>query len=491
MLLLLPDAQLVELIDRLVLGDEISIPPEQTRRARQSPPAYSLFGRSELSHLGLRAPKGEPAVRLAMLVCQAYAQLSLEGDLLWRLGRATGDPPLSGLLDYLRERGPRETIRSLVLSTRGVTEAVCKKLGFSVDLLLDLRERAMDVLLWKLGFNPARYDEFSQRFSSQLHRFNQAVIASPEAPNDDDRERIRSNGVNLFVYVERFIDLLVSYNIWLLSSDHFLGTDFVFDLEDGRKRVAEVLGHSLATDDVEFNWNAGGVNNLSVLLRYLAEAVSWMKTLHLRDYELIRRPEAELPHFTFGKEERFPFFHSEFWADCDRGELQRYADSYERMARMIHTADLLEVRNGLDHWRDPSRFPNADAMLACVARLKEAYDLSRTKRHLPEIRWLQSIETTRSKLVRYVFEDIDRRQLTLHGPPMVQCLRPPVFDRPYIVAPDSLLGLPNSIPLFTPRVMTPYEEYWRGYPRRRNIPHGAAEDSGADVASSLGGEKQP
>jgi hypothetical protein len=274
----------------------------------------------------------------------------------------------------------------------------------------------VDQMLWKLGFNPPQYDDFSQRFTAHLQRFEEAVLSLPDKPTENDRERIRASGVNLFVYVEQMLDMLVSFNVWLLATDHFLESKHVFDMVEARRSVPKVLGASLAAEDTEVQWHSEGENALGVLLRYLSESLIWCKCLADRDRSSLKRPKADEPHFAEGMQARFPFQNTELWADAHVMELRTYVQSYEKLAGLLLQADLAHVRNGLDHMRDEMRFPTSEKMLACISRLRQAEHLAELNRFLPVILWLDKIDASRFGLSDYQFRDVSNRLVVVHAP---------------------------------------------------------------------------
>jgi len=469
LLLILNDSRLVHLIDELTLSKVINVSLGQIRTARQAPHSLSLSARSELSGLGLRSVKEEAVTNFVHLVKKAYEENDILADLIWRLRARMGTSPVEGLLSYLETRSPEDAVRDLVLTSQAVTEYVFVRLELTTDAIKRDVPTPVDLILWKMGFDPPQYDDFSLRFQSHLERFNGTVLSMPGPHTEDDREKIRATGVNLFVYVEKLLDMVLSYNVWLLATDHFLDSRFDFDIVEARKKVSEILGSTLTDDDSEVWWNPVGDNSLGVLLRYLSESVSWMNSLESEDHEAWRRSQSDIPHFAKGLEARFPFNHVTLWADADLNEFRAYVQDYRQFVGFIEQANLAFVRNGLDHMRDATRFPSSDKMLACAARLREAHNFAAEKRFLPVIFWLERVEESRFGMSEYHLRDSAGRLLVLHGPPMALCLRPVGFSRPYVVAPGNLLGGANAPLVFGYRERTEYEEYWKDYPRRRRI----------------------
>lgn len=469
LLLVLSDALLIRTIDELTLDAKINVSVGQIRLAHQKPPSLPLSSRSQLSRLGLRSIKENPVTSFIQIVHKAYLENDAIGELVWRLRVPSGTSPIDGLMNYLQRKGPSEAVNDLILTSQSVTHSICQFLDLPAERVARQTPSPVKQILWKFGFDPPQYDEFSNRLGAHLERFEESVLALPDKPTEDDRERIRSSGVNLFVYVEQMLDMLISYNVWLLATDHFLDSRQDYDLVQARRSVPRVLGESLPSKDSEVSWSFEGENSLGVLLLYLSESLAWMKSLEKRDREILRRPEADVPHFAEGLQARFPFNHVELWADADVTELRSYIHQYEKIVTLLLQAELAYVRNGLDHMRDAGRFPTSDRMLACISRLRQAHHICQVNRYLPVILWLDRVEGNRFGVVERQFRDATDKLVVVHGPPMALCLNEPGSTRPYLIAPGNLLGGPNASLIFGFRERTEYDDYWRDYPRRRHI----------------------
>jgi hypothetical protein len=425
---------------------------------------------SELSALGIRSTRGNPTINLVSTIWRAYSDKGLLDDLQWRLRGSPGVSAHDCLVAFIRNEGPYDAIRELILTSQSLTEFVCEELDICIDQTLTDKGYAINRMLWKLGFDPPEYDDFAERFRSRLSHFNETVLTVSPVQFEDDRERIRASGVNLFVSVEDFLDQLLVYNIWLLASDHFLETGFEFDLSQARRKVSEVLGADLSSGDTSVSWNPEGENTIGVLLAYLSESLRWMEALGEEDREALIRPSEDIPHYATDPHRPFPFRYTAFWADADWNELQKYMRSYRTVVKLVEQANLALVRNGLDHKREDTRFPESDTMLACVARIREAFDLADTSRLIPKTFWPHRMSMNRFGSIEYEFRDYMNRPLMLFGPPTVSGLRSVDIRKPYLIAPGNLLGKTNSQVLFIPTETNDYTRYWKEYPRRRHIP---------------------
>jgi hypothetical protein len=471
LLLVLPNRELVNLIDEAVRSRRIKIPLGETRRSLYLPPRGPKDTTSQLSALGLRSVKEDPLVNLTSAIWHTYQSAGLTNELEWRVRADAGRSAYDTFVAFVRNRGPAEAVRELILSTAGITKAVCEDLHIPLRHANSTDNVAVDRMLWKLGFNPMQFDDSIQRFKARLTEFNEAILIATPIESEDARERVRAAGVNVFVSVEDFLDRLISYNVWLLSSDHFLDTKFRFSSSRARHSVTDALGAKIeGNDDAISLWNTKGENALGTLLRYLRAAVNWIQRLPEEDRSHLRRPEVDLPHFADDEHLPFPFRHVALWADAELTELRRYAELFATVVKLVEESELAAVRNGLDHYREGERFPTADKMLACVARLGQALELADVHRYLPKVFWLFGRKGNRFGSVEYEFRDYAGRTILVYGPPLVSGLPRIRYEHVCLLAPGNLLGIPNSSLIFQLREQSEFSLYWQDYPRRRRIP---------------------
>lgn len=470
-LLLAGDEALGRAIDACVLAKTIRVPLSEIRRPRAVPPSRSFDRKSELSSLGIRMAYENPFVQLVTSIWKAYADSELQNELQWRLGTESPENSQTALCDYVREYGPAAAISNLVLSSRPVSELICNRIGLAVDDVKNKAASCVPRLLWKFGFDIPRFDEFFERFRSRIEKFHEVALASDPSLGENDRERIRSESANLFVSVEEFLDSLISYNVWLLAADHFLeAPKFAYRIGQARRSVRDNLGECLVTDGIELRWDSNGKNTLGVLLRYLAESVAWMSRLSTENRDTHLRPEADLPDFIEHTDRIFPFRHTQLWADADPRILQLHIQGFERICKLLGQTSLAGVRNGLEHKRDELDFPSLDSILACVARLREAVELSDSLRYFPKTFWLFERTTDRFGAITLRFRDYRDKMLVLYAPSIATGRAPSQFETPMIIAPHNLIGLPNATLLFRAHGHSIYSDYWTGYPRRRRVP---------------------
>ncbi len=233
--------------------------------------------------------------------------------------------------------------------------------------------------------------------------------------------------------------------------------------------VSGVLGENIESENGCFFWSKDGGNTLGVLLLYLSKTINWVSSLTDCSRSEFNRAESEFPHYTSDTSTPFLFRHTQLWADADLNELKIYTERFSSISKLILQANLAEIRNGIDHHRDESSFPDNDKMLACSSRLQQAFESADINRFFPKYFWLATRESTRFGVIKYTYHEHAGRELVIYGPPSASGLPSKIYRDPVIIAPFNLLGYPNSQIIFKAKESSPYSDYWNGYPRRRKI----------------------
>ncbi|HKP25410.1 MAG TPA: hypothetical protein VJV39_16200 [Dongiaceae bacterium] len=480
LLLLLPDKELVELIDRSVLEGRVKIPPTETRAARSTPPTLSSYDpTSTLSALGIRSDREDPILFLSSIVWAEYEHADQLTELAWRCQTGAAMPKPEEPIAYMHNHTPREAVRNLILPSRPIALAIANRLNMEL-LPLEPEDQLIDRFLWKFGFKVAQYDPKYDRFRAQLQKFREELISSPPKLNDDDRDSIRSRGVNVFVSLENFIEELISFSVWLLASDHFGGTHFEYKSSSATSAVAAQFGDSITIGGTPFNWKSEGGNVLSTLLVYGRRAADWMLSLSETDKAPLRKPSQHIPHFVDDNTRQFPFLHRELWADAVRSELQKYAEQFNSIFEQLERSHLAEVRNGLDHYREKDKFPSIDIMIACENRITAALDSADLNRFVPKAYWMTEFHTDEFGISEYVLQDYRSRKLVLRAPAIFSGLKGPTFSRPVILPYGNLLGSTNSDIVVRLVEESSYTSMWENYPRRRE---GVREEVAASASA--------
>jgi len=487
LLLLLPDTVLIQLIDELVCRKEVTIPPSELREAKTYTCGHSGDHDSQISSLGIRSTGHPPLIELAASIWNTYEALGLSDDLAWRVRGHAGSTLRHAVFDFLRTHGPEAAVKELVLPSRDVTAAIGESLVFSV-CPEESEELTCNRLMWKFGFNIARYEEDYVLLRNRIADFREQVLQMSARPSEEERAAVRAKGVNLFVSVEHFLENLVCYNVWLLASDHFTGTDFQYTKQDALSAVAKALGEEIASGEEICRWSRDGANTIGSLLGYLNAFRNWLKGRFDADRQSLERREEDYPHYAKDTLWVFPFKHTQLWADTGPEVMASYIDVIDKLSTQIAQADLPLVRNGLDHKRDDDAFPSTDSMLACVTRLQQVVDTADSRRLLPKLYWGTKSHRDGDGNICDTFADYRGSALSLYDPSPVLTGPKKMFATPYLVAPFDFLNQPNSTLVFVVSPQTAYRDYWKDYPRRRVIP-GDTGDSECEVMEQPSGEQ--
>jgi hypothetical protein len=487
LLLTLDDTELVRLLDSAIYANLIKLPPSEVRSATW--PARSVpYPTTEMSALGVRSVPYNPASLFAATVARTYSEANLSDDLKWKLRRHAISNTTDALIKDLTESGPAHAVHTLVLSSQAIAKKIIGELICTDNGQADT---VADRIAWKFGFNVPRFEDTYSRFRQRLERMRQALLRASPTLSEDERETLRSFGVNVFVSVEEFLTRVVSYITWLLGSDHFVQTRYRYSLEAAIECVPTLLGATLSSsEDIRVTWNTNGENTLGTLMEYFTAMVEWIKSRETADKKNILRPEHELPHFEADPVYSFPFRHTQLWADADPTQLTQLAIDLQSLRTNLVASDLAAIRNGLDHQRDADRFPSVERMLACVSRLSEALSIAQEKRLVPKVWWRKSIAESRDGTIESVLEDDRGNLLQLLGPSLVIGLRG--TSDASVVAPGFLLGTMYGQLQFRVHERSEWSQYWEGYPRRRRLvaqENPNSGPSGAEVGEPAQAEK--
>jgi hypothetical protein len=469
LLLLLRDEDVVKYLDELIAYKEIRVPPAELRSIKTFVYGESHDTTSRLSSLGIRSTSHPPIIELSATVWSVYESLGISDDLLWRLRGHESSSIRHAVIDFVRTHGPEQAIRELILPSRAVTDKVAEKYFFQI-FQSDDEDTIIKRLLWKMGFTLARYEDEYYFLRNRIAEFQEAVLQIGLKPTEDEKARIRAVGVNLFVSVEIFLENLICYNSWLLTSDHFINPRFEYSKDDAHDAVIKTLGNEIVSGTETFTWNSDGSNTLGCILAYLQAFRGWIRTLTSANKQLITRNPKDYPHYAEDTLWVFPFRHLELWADSAPEIMTSYCDTFEKICTQLGQAELPAIRNGIDHKRDDDKFPSSDKMLACVSRLQQVLDIADSKRLIPKLFWGTKLEADNKGNACSTFCDYRGISVSLWEPSVVFDVPKMKFGVPFLIAPFDFLNQPNSTLVFSVSHPSEYKRYWKNYPRRRFIP---------------------
>ncbi|MBD1939451.1 hypothetical protein [Microcoleus sp. FACHB-68] len=471
-LLSISDTDLVSLIDEACNCGVLNIPLSEVRRPKMFPLRVTISKTQtlELKSRGIRLSGDSPSVKLTRLLVESYTESGELSDLSWKIRCNSLDGHQSKLSEFIYKNGPYVTLEKLVLSRETIARYFSRALKIPAKADQD-DSYFISQCLFKLDFDEPAFDDSTPTLKSRLEEFRAVLLSIPDVAIEERRAVVRKAGVNLFVSLESFLQKLITYNTWLIFSDHYLVTCSTYNEQKALCIVPEIFGDELkVSEDFTVAWNINGSNTFGVLLRYLQELNTTVSALESRLRDTCQRTSIDIPKSNKGVLRPFPFKHTQLWADSTRESLNEYAVVLSSITRQINQAGIPEVRNGLDHQRNPDEFPSLEKMFAFETRVSSAVEVADKARLLPSWFWLEQRSSNNQGYIAYTFRDYSGKELLLQGPSHALGLRQKiVFGEPCIIAPFNFLGLPNSELVFAISDETEYSIHWNNYPIIRDL----------------------
>jgi hypothetical protein len=349
-------------------------------------------------------------------------------------------------------------------------------------------EFAREVLAWKLGFDLPRDDGRLPMLRRTVDHFF-AVVSKVGVPSsDEERQEIRAAGVNAFVELEGLLEDVIVFLAWLLTSDHPKDTVFVYSKEIATTLVGNILGSELTSGSESVRWKAAG-NTLGTCLRYLQELAIWLQSLPESDRLPLARPASEIHQLSY-EVKIFPFKHTQLWADANPSRLAAFAVVVEQCASVLNSCDLAGTRNGLEHYRESHRFPTHARILKTIEASQQFLDMVDEQRLFPKLYWNGGRSIDPFLQGTRVLIDYRGTEYALHTPQVIKGVTPVEefnVERPVIIAPGLLFGLPNADLLFWITQPSEYATYWKDYPVRskRTISTTSDQDPQASATDGI------
>jgi hypothetical protein len=317
-ILLETDYAIAEAVDKLIAKGVINIPISETRSRRELSPTVSGWYNidCEASCYGMRFVPNQAGVSLARLKRLIHnVHEGNSSDLAWRLRYTPGDSTSQKLDNFVNDHTPEETLREHVLvspETLGKAFEIIRYGSFSMPNTAVEEKTLVNRLIWKLGFAvPAQPLQY-QMLADNIKRLRDANHAYRNGNGDNNMARIRSEAVNVFVELERFLSDSLAFMTWVLTSDHYTGTHFSFEVGGHFERMAELFTTYQNDTNVEnpLIFEPAGKNTLFPLIngfRLLAGYCRWL----IANANLYTRPASERPGYADRATlQVFPFHHT-------------------------------------------------------------------------------------------------------------------------------------------------------------------------------------
>jgi len=328
-------------------------------------------------------------LRLRRLIDSLYDTDRELEDLSWKLTSNVEGSPDDPLDTYIRSVKPRDVLNSLVLNSRDKLERAFRHLrcdSLSLPSGRDELETAAGRILWKLGFSTPIYPSLLSDFWRLHEAFGEALGAWTSPYDSRAQEAIRGVAVNFFVALEEVLDVILSYITWALLCDHYGQPRFGrFRFIGGvaRSFMVSVLNGKVI-DGQPVVLREDGKNTLYPLVAGLSLLSEHCRNLLDEDETQYRRPEEARPGWV-GRASLcvFPFTHTVPILDLhvrDRVALLAILDG---VLPTMSKGDVLNVRNRLEHKRDP--FPTREEIATALNETAACVSLMETNGICPSL----------------------------------------------------------------------------------------------------------
>lgn len=464
---LLHNKEIVLLLDKCIINEEIVISPYDLRRPKISPPKKSkdCLG-IEVSRFGSRLSQLNSFEYLVDIIWSSYITIDSLDDLAWKISVRDRKINKDDLIKYIRGADIYKIISELIVNDRKVSVAVCEMIDLGVDFLIE-SDLAVKMIAYKIGFNPLFEEVKYKTMQSRIDSFFNTIISFSKISKEEDREQIRSSGVNLFVAVEEFLEEIVVYNTWLISSDHYAETKFKYDYIKAREHVINILGEVIESGDSKIKWSALGGNTLGTAFTYFAGLIRWLKEKRLEDRSKYLKDLRKLPSILKLDGSKFYLKHSQLWADTNETQFSTYIEDLEDIYRALNESKFISIRNSIDHKRDDGEFPDLESLLNCVNQVRRAFILANSGRFVPKSFHMCRSQRDEYDRREYMLSDYDQNIIIRYGPEMYEGMPKYTFGLPIIISPGDLLGHSNVYLNFLPQKRSAYSDYWEGFPIRK------------------------
>jgi hypothetical protein len=470
--LLCTDAELVFHLETLIDAAVINVPPTEVRSAvfeliRLDTGTFHPQCQISLHGVRFMPDRAVATLRLRRLVNQVYVEPRDKRELEWKL-RLLGNGS-AALDEHLSEDDPRELITSLILGTREFAEAAAShfELGrFPLpgdDATFGI-EQLRDRILWKLGFPINTFPSTLRTFWTRLERLRQAAAEEQDPYDEVGQERLRSAAVNAFVSLEEVLDLSLSFATWALLNDHYGERRlerFKFSLAAARSFMSATLSGADTGADEPLVLRADGRNTLYPLTVGFSVLAKLCRAHLQDDGEQHRRDD--MP-FWFGRTQlmSFPFVHVLPVLDIAPEGREALIKRLESVEPEFATARVLDVRNRLEHKREPfPRRTEVDHAVQCIrdlgAELEEAGII-------PSVFQLHGRSSDQFGRSRTTFVDYRDRTAIVRSPSPLQMSGLPKLDQPQLFLRDCNWADATEPIRFRYSEASEFDRMWQGFP---------------------------
>ena len=461
---------IIECIEELLVNHELIINNIDSRVSNE--PGYFGTHNSflEFNNLGFRTKSYDltsPIKKLKNLIKNIYIETSYKDQLEWRLRNISGGISIEDKLNiYLENSSPQEIVQNLIFSgpvqLKNTFQILPGYFTFPNDI--DEESYICNKIIWKLGFNIIPYSKNLKDIWRYIDLFKDDVFAS-KIYNENDKEKIRSSAVNLFVSLEQKLQESLCFITWVLLSDHYLDTNFVYTYSKAKLVMFDTLNNYQYSEGEHLIIDRNGKNTLFPIITGFLCLSKICKVINDKkgDYE---RLQNEFPGF-HGKNtlSEFPFPYKPLLLNLQQKDLDQVLQNLGRITSEFNKGNVLSVRNRLQHSRED--YPTQDEISQTINSIVDVLTLIEESNFYP---------TT----YRKIKTDIDQYNRTMFTLENYKGKKYKFYD--YSEVGGSKISLPSTHNIIFENIFYPntrypllfiysedsyYQNYWSNYPRKK------------------------
>lgn len=471
LILLLKNELIVEAIEILIEEQTIVVPNTEIREARSFRTRGILPIKLQCSKFGIRAVYRKDTDKysynlLRSLIATIFDIESNPRRLHWKLRDIAKDNIYEKLDLYLFSESPEHVIKNLILDDPEYIDKTFQFLKFGNKRFPKPEEEEffIEKVLWKLGFNINIYPTHEKDFwKSHDSFFN--IVQRFEKYEQQERDLIRSVGVNYFVTLEGILNNSLSFITWVLFEKH---TEYKTNLNfyQARSFLAEKLNNQQEGISEPLIFDAKGNNTLFPLIKgfeLLAEVCD--KYLH-KDRNEFKRTETELPGF-YKKIDfiTYPFIHNILLFDIREEDIRDLITVFRGISASLEKANVCNVRNRIKHDRPVTEFPQKEEFIAVLDAVNESIKKLEQYGIVPTVFMYSGSKKDRYGRELSSYLDYQGNEISM----FINSLNSGMFIKNKTLIIINSLHFKNSIEKlrFSIKEESEYSYLWEDYPKRR------------------------
>lgn len=409
-------------------------------------------------------------VKLKRLLKDVYNESPQREELEWKLRKYPKTFNLDQKLSqYILEENPFKIIQETILNGPVQLDKTFKILPglFQIPNDFDSEKVLIDKIAWKIGYNINLYPTFLNVFWKNLELFKTDVLSSLKY-NENDKAKIRSSAVNLFVSIEEILQQSLSFITWALLSDHYLKTKFKFVYEDARDFMVKRLNNFEYSNGELLKFDTSGKNTLFPLITGFSALTKICDKLIESQDEKYKRPKQELPFFYQKDPLRlFPFEHRIFVLDIFPSDYQSIKEIIDTIPSELNKGDIMNIRNRLQHKRDD--FPIQEEIVSSISAIEKCFAMLENEGLYPDVYLHKSTQLDEFKRTKFSLVNYKGKEFQYYSTPELIGSKTPNSVNPLITIPSIKIGLTNRPITFEYMEKSKYQTYWKDYPKKKGF----------------------